>query len=255
MNSPAAINYPAPASVISDPGWTNEKVRAHASSRPSRITRRQISKRSSSLKARVAPTQSDGLQQNILQEIFLTSREKFLRIAYRILRNKEDAEDAVQDAFLSACRHLREFEGRSALTTWFTRIVMNAALMVRRKQKNAPAWESHETDAAMSVLAKTVADTQPNPELAYSQAESFEILEAHLKELNPLLRKALVTTYYNELSITEASAALGVTPGTIKARLFRGRRLLQQHVTPKTRVSSHQAKKRIQPFVDRTGTP
>ena len=234
MNSPTAITYPGPAGVISDPGWTNEKVRTHASSRLSRITRRQISKRSSSLKARVAPTRSDGLQQNILQEIFLTSREQFIRIAYRILRNKEDAEDAVQDAFLSACRHLREFEGRSALTTWFTRIVMNAALMVRRKRKNAAAWASHETDAAMSVFAETVADIQPNPELAYSQVESFEILEAHLKELNPLLREAVVTTYYDELSVTEASSALGVRPGTYKTRLFRGRRLLHERATSAT---------------------
>jgi RNA polymerase sigma factor (sigma-70 family) len=242
MNSPTAITYPGPASVISDPGWTNEKFRTHASSRLSRITRRQISKRSSSLKARVAPTRSDGLQQNILQEIFLTSRERFIRIAYRILRNKEDAEDAVQDAFLSACRHLREFEGRSALTTWFTRIVMNAALMVRRKRKNAAAWASHETDAAMSVFAETVPDIQPNPELAYSRAESYEILEAHLKELNPLLREAVVTTYHDELSVTEASSALGVPPGTYKTRLFRGRRLLQQLAIPITRVNSHQTK-------------
>jgi RNA polymerase sigma-70 factor, ECF subfamily len=242
MNSPTAITYPGPAGVISDPGWTNEKVRTHASSRLSRITRRQISKRSSSLKARVAPTRSDGLQQNILQEIFLTSREQFIRIAYRILRNKEDAEDAVQDAFVSACRHLREFEGRSALTTWFTRIVMNAALMVRRKRKNAAASAPHETDAAISAFTETVADIQPNPELAYSRAESFEILETCLQKLNPRLREAVSMTYFDELSGTEASVALGISLTTYKARLFRGRRLLQRRAPPMTRVNSHQTK-------------
>jgi RNA polymerase sigma-70 factor, ECF subfamily len=228
MISPATITYSGlPASVMSGPARTKAKVRTHASSNLSRVTRR-TSKRSPNLKDRVAPPRTDGPQQNILQEIFLTSRERFIRIAYRILRNREDAEDAVQDAFLSACRHLREFEGRSALTTWFTRIVMNAALMVRRKRKNAAAWASHETDAAMSVFTETVPDIQPNPELAYSKAESYEILEAHLKELNPLLREAVVRTYYDELSVTEASSALGVLPETYKARLFRGRRLLQQ---------------------------
>ena len=107
---------------------------------------------------------------------------------------------------------------------------MNAALMVRRKRKNARC-SFHEMDAAISAYADTAPDTRPNPELAYSRAESYEILEAHLKELNPLLREAVVTTYYDELSVTEASSALGVPPGTYKARLFRGRRLLQQRAT------------------------
>ena len=190
----------------------------------------------SNLKGGVAPTRTDALQQNILQELFLTSRKRFVRIAYRILGNNEDAEDAAQDAFVSACRHFGKFEGRSALTTWLTRIVMNAALMVRRKQKNSAPWPFHEMDAAMSSFAETVPDTQPNPELAYSRAESYEILEAHLKELNPLLREAVLTTYYDELSVIEASSAVGVPPGTYKARLFRGRRLLQERANSGARV-------------------
>jgi RNA polymerase sigma-70 factor, ECF subfamily len=228
MNSPTAITYPGlPASVISGPAWTKEKVRTRASSNLSRVTRRRTSKRTPSLKGRVAPTRTDGLQQNILQELFLTSRKRFVRIAYRILENNEDAEDAVQDAFVSACRHFGKFEGRCALTTWLTRIVMNAALMARRKRKNTRC-SFHEMDAAISAFGETASDIQPNPELAYSRAESYEILEAHLKELNPLLREAVVTTYYAELSVTEASSALGVPRGTYKARLFRGRRLLQE---------------------------
>ena len=237
MNSPTAISHPGlPAGVISDPAWTKDKVRTRASSNLSRVTRRRTSKRSPSLKGRVAPTRTDALQQDILQELFLTSRKRFVRIAYRVLGNNEDAEDAVQDAFLSACRHFGKFEGRSALTTWLTRIVMNAALMVRRKRKNAASGPFHEMDAALSSFAETAHDTQPNPELAYSRAESYEILEAHLKELNPLLREAVVTTYYDELSVTEASSALGVPPGTYKTRLFRGRRLLQERAISGARV-------------------
>ena len=238
-----AMTFPGlPTNDVLDPAWTKEKVRTRASSSPCRATRRRASKRSPSLKGRVAPTHADALRQNLLQELFLTSRERFIRIAYRILRNREDAEDAVQDAFLSACRHLREFEGRSALTTWFTRIVMNAALMMRRKRKTADRWTSHETDVAMSSLTEIIPDIQPNPELAYSRAESFEILEVHLTKLNPRLRDAVVKTYYDELSVTEASSALGVPPATIKARVFRGRRLLQQRATSITRVNSHHTK-------------
>jgi RNA polymerase sigma-70 factor (ECF subfamily) len=243
MNSPADITYPGlPASVISDPAGTQEKVRTRGSSNPSGVTRQRTSGRSPSPKGRVEPTRTDAIQQNMLQELFLTSRKRFIQIAYRILGNRDDAEDAVQDAFLSACRHLREFEGRSALTTWFTRIVMNAALMMRRKRKNAAAWPSNETDAAMSAFAETVPDIQPNPEEACSQAESFEILETRLKKLNPRLREAVYLTYYDELSGTEASVALGISLTTYKARLFRGRRLLQQSATPTTRANSHQTK-------------
>ncbi len=133
----------------------------------------------------------------------------------------------MQDAFVSAWRHFGKFEGRCALTTWLTRIVMNAALMARRKRKNTRC-SFHDMDAAMSSFAETAPDTQLNPELAYSRAESYEILESHLKELNPMLREAVVTTYYDELSVTEASSALGVPPGTYKARLFRGRRRLHE---------------------------
>ena len=188
------------------------------------------------MRGRVALTRPDGLQQNILQELFLKSRKRFVRIAYRILENNEDAEDAVQDAFVSACRHFGKFEGRSALTTWLTRIVMNAALMFRRKRKNTRCF-FHEMDAAMSPFAETIPDAHLNPELAYSRAESHEILKAHLQRLNPLIREAVVVTYYDELSVTEASSSVGVPLGTYKARLFRGRRLLQERVVSATRVN------------------
>jgi RNA polymerase sigma-70 factor, ECF subfamily len=220
----------------------------------SRAARPRTSKRSLGRRFRGGHTQSDAQQLRSLQELFLTSRERFIRIAYRILQNREDAEDAVQDAFLSACRHLREFEGRSALTTWFTRIVMNSALMVRRKRKNAAPCPSREMEVAMSAFAETVPDIQPNPELAYSRAESFEVLETCLQKLNPGLREAVSVTYYDELSGTEASVALGISLETYKARLFRGRRLLQQRATRKTRANSHQLKRQIEPFVDRAGT-
>src|SRR5271165_6392195 len=114
MNSPKTVTYRGlSASFISDRARTKEKVRTRASSSLSRVTIR-TSKQSPSLKGRAEPSRMDARQQNILQELFLMSRERFIRTAYRILQNREDAEDAVQDAFLSACRHLREFEGRSA---------------------------------------------------------------------------------------------------------------------------------------------
>src|SRR5277367_525408 len=103
---------------------------------------------------------------NALQDMFLASRPKFVGIAYSILRNREDSEDAVQDAFLSAYVHLRKFEGRSAFTTWFTRIVMNAALMTLRKRTNSRISSLPESSSSGEVSwTETIPTSQPDPEM------------------------------------------------------------------------------------------
>jgi RNA polymerase sigma-70 factor, ECF subfamily len=194
----------------------------------SRTTRAVTSQRSASRHRRLARARAKAPQEQTLQELFLASRERFVRIAYRILQNNEHAEDAVQDAFLSACRHYRGFEGRSALTTWLTRIVMNAALMLRRKRKSAVLQSFAGIDADSSVFAEAIPDARPNPKLVHSQAESHQILDALLRNMNPLLREVLMLTCYHELSMAEASSLLGVSLSTYKTRLFRARRLLKK---------------------------
>lgn len=164
--------------------------------------------------------------------MFLVSRPRFIQLAYSILRNKEDAEDAVQNAMLSAYLHLQNFEGRSTLTTWFTRIVFNAALMLRRKRKPATVelfpdcGESDETCWIESIPA-----TQPDPEMACAEAETFRAINELLGGMSPVLRQAFTMAYYEELSAKEASALLGVIPGTFKARRYRAR---QSHPTNAT---------------------
>jgi RNA polymerase sigma-70 factor (ECF subfamily) len=169
----------------------------------------------------------EAKQERVLHELLLTSRERFVGVAHNILQNRDDAEDAVQDAFLSACRYSRNFEGRSAVTTWFTRVVMNAALLIRRKRKNGGLRSFHDLDAGDTVLIETMPDRKPNPELACSQTESVEFLDAGLKKMKPLLREAIWLTYYDELSASEASARLGISLVTYKSRLLRGKRLLK----------------------------
>jgi RNA polymerase sigma-70 factor (ECF subfamily) len=159
--------------------------------------------------------------------MFVSTRSKFVAIAYSILRNKEDAEDAVQNAFLSAYRHLRSFEGRSALRTWFTSIVLNAALMIQRKRKPSAIARvpgnsnSHEVNWLESIPA-----SQPDPETAYAERETLDFINGILGEMKPKLRQALTMTYFDELSGQEACALLGLSAGTFKARLLRARREL-----------------------------
>jgi RNA polymerase sigma-70 factor, ECF subfamily len=174
-----------------------------------------------------AQTQSEVGGLETLHELFVARRPRFVGLAYSILRNKEDAEDAVQDAFVSACRHLRTFEGRSAFTTWFTRIVLNAALMAWRKRK--PSWtEAHAEPLSADDTSWTekIPASQPDPEMVYAESETFRWIEVQLATMTPILRQAFTMTYCDELSNEEAGARLGVTTGTFKGRLLRARRHL-----------------------------
>jgi RNA polymerase sigma-70 factor, ECF subfamily len=175
----------------------------------------------------IVQARPEDLGWNVVLEMILASRPKFVRIAYDILRNKEDAEDAVQDASLSAYLHLSTFEGRSAFGTWFTRIVLNAALVIRRKRKRSRIEffpESCTTDQIHWM--EQVPAAQPDPEMSWAEAETFELIDDLLLKMNPLLRQAFTMTYYEEMSNEEACALLGVKRTTFKSRLSRARQQL-----------------------------
>jgi len=168
-----------------------------------------------------------GQSWEAVQDVLLASRSRFIGLAYAILRNREDAEDAVQDALLSAYLHLRTFEGRSSLSTWFTRIVFNAALVIRRKRKKSRIQsfpESGATDDAP--WTESIPASQPDPEMSYAEKETFRLIDILLGEMSPVLRQAFIITYYEEMSGREACAILGVTTGTFKSRLSRARKCL-----------------------------
>jgi RNA polymerase sigma-70 factor (ECF subfamily) len=148
-------------------------------------------------------------------------------IAYSILRNKEDAEDAVQDAVLSAYVHLRNFEGRSAFTTWFTRIVLNAALMTLRKRTNSRIDSLPESSSSGEISwTERIPTPQPDPEMVCAEGETFQLIDVLLGKMSLVLRQSFTMTYYDEMSSREACALLGVSTGTFKSRLFRARRNL-----------------------------
>jgi RNA polymerase sigma-70 factor, ECF subfamily len=194
---------------------------------PKRDARSVSRGRASELSGRFVKTHAEALRRRALEEMFVASRSRFIAVAYSILRNREDAEDAVQNAFVSGYRHLRSFEGRSALRTWFTRIVLNAALMIQRKRKPSAIAalpensNSHEVNWLESIPA-----SQADPETAHAEQESFELINGILGKMKPILRQALTMTYFDELSGSEACALLGISSTTFKARLFRAKREL-----------------------------
>jgi RNA polymerase sigma-70 factor (ECF subfamily) len=171
--------------------------------------------------------QAEVLETDALEEMFIASRSKFVVIAYSILRNREDAEDAVQNAFISGHRHLGSFEGRSALRTWFTRIVLNAALMIQRKRKpSAIGLATENSNSYDANWVESIPASHPDPEIAHVEREAFDLINGILGKMKPILRQAFTMTYFDELSGKEACALLGIAYSTFKARLLRARREL-----------------------------
>jgi RNA polymerase sigma-70 factor, ECF subfamily len=216
-------------------------------------TVRSISCESPSYEAHnVVETRAVVIGRGAFEEMFVASRPKFVAMAYAILRNREDAEDAVQNAFISGYLHLRSFEGRSALRTWFTRIVLNAALMIQRKRKPSTIQPLPENSNSREVNGtENIPASQPDPEMVHAERETLQFIDGILGKMKPMLRQAFTMTYYDELSGPEACAVLGVSAGTFKARLFRAKReLLNQAqralVAPihKTTVSASEFSKR-----------
>ena len=192
-----------------------------------RVTRKAACLAAGPKPARFSPLPTTTHEWVAVQEMFSASRPRFVALAYSVLRNKEDAEDAVQDAMLSAYRHLRSFEGRSALTTWFIRIVINAALMIRRKRKPARI-EAFPISDENDETSWRIPASQPDPEMVCAETETFRSIDELLREMSPVLRQAFTMAYFDELSIEEAGALLGVSAGTFKSRVFRARRYLIQ---------------------------
>jgi RNA polymerase sigma-70 factor (ECF subfamily) len=177
-----------------------------------------------------------------LKKVLSLSLPSFYRCALRLLGNKADAEDAVQEALLSAHRHLRQFRGQSQMSTWLTTIVTNCARMQLRKrprQIHIPLDEQIGEDEGY-FISERLADTRPSPEDECHNSE----LAAHLREctalLSPSLRRTFLLRVVDGLSIFETAQVLGLPLGTVKAQLARARRKLapymQRALKPRSRT-------------------
>jgi RNA polymerase sigma-70 factor, ECF subfamily len=169
--------------------------------------------------------------QQAVETLFRRYQRQLFQTALRVLGNAEDAEDALQDGLLSAYRNLRRFEGRSQFSTWLTRIVINAALMRRRRAKARPAVSLDETPREEELPAsERFADDGPNPEQVFAGTELREMISEDLDELSPLLRTAFLLREVEGYSTGEAAKKLGVTENTLKARLWRARHQLAERL-------------------------
>jgi RNA polymerase sigma-70 factor, ECF subfamily len=152
------------------------------------------------------------------------------RVARRMLRNNEDAEDVVQESFQQAFIHLKNFKGDSRFSTWLSRIAINAALMKLRKKhrRDVSLDESAESEQWSSRI--DVEDQSLNPEQLYAQKEHRRFLSEAMKDLTPGMRKAIELRELDERSTEETARIMGISIGAVKARVFHGRRKLRERL-------------------------
>jgi len=147
----------------------------------------------------------------------------FYKMAFRFLGNATDAEDAVQDALLSAYKHLGQFRGQAQLSTWLTTIVTNAARMqLRRRRRSYLSLDEEQGEDGLT-FSERLPDSKPSPEEVCSTAEARDRLVDCVKQLSPKLRQAFQLRDIDGLTTKEAALVLGVPQGTVKAQLARAR--------------------------------
>ncbi len=167
-----------------------------------------------------------------LRNVLSLSLPSLYRCALRLLGNRADAEDAVQEALLAAYKHLHQFRGQSQMSTWLTTIVRNCARMQLRKRPRQIHMRLDEQlgEDERYFISERLADTRPSPEDECRNSE----LAAHLRKctalLSPSLRRTFQLRVADGLSIFETAQILGVPQGTVKAQLARARRKLARYM-------------------------
>jgi RNA polymerase sigma-70 factor (ECF subfamily) len=165
-----------------------------------------------------------------LQEVVSRHLPMLYRRAHRYVCDPQDAEDAVQDALLSAYKHLDQFKGTAQMSTWVTTIVTNCALSQLRKRARHPHVSLDEPVAEDQdyFVSDKLADDRPSPESECIQSELRVNLRQSVLELSPSLRKVIRLCALDGLTTREAAEVLGLAQGTVKAQVSRARTELKR---------------------------
>lgn len=152
---------------------------------------------------------------------------RVFRVVLAVLGNVEDAEDAMQDTFIKAYRHLDQFRRESRFTTWLTRIAVNDALQKRQSRKVSVSLDESR-DVESESLPERFEPWTADPEKLYGKQEIRQLVEGAIQTLPPIYRETLVLRDVEEMSAAEAAEALGITVPALKSRLLRARLLLRE---------------------------
>ena len=169
-----------------------------------------------------------------LRQVITANNQRLFRAAWSILKDRSEAEDAVQSAYLKAFARIGEFEGRSALSTWLTRITINEALgrlrSSRRRKKNLEDQGVSVLDHYRETLMRGSQPAAPDASLAREQLRL--LLERAVAGLPDAFRSVFVLREIEGLNVEETAEALDLAPATVKTRLLRARRKLRDALEP-----------------------
>lgn len=160
---------------------------------------------------------------------------RMLMVARRFLQHDQDAQDAVQDAFLSAFKAIDQFEGQAKLSTWLHRITVNAALMKIRRRRRKPEQPIDDLLPKFHPdghLASAIENWAVTTDKAAESRELREQVRKYIDQLPESYRTVLLLRDIEELSTDEAAKLLGITPGAVKTRLHRARQALRELMHP-----------------------
>jgi len=160
-----------------------------------------------------------------------TYSDRIYNLALRILRKKEDAEDVLQETFLTVLEKLNTFDGRSSFFTWIYRIATNASLMRLRKKKVVFQELSDHSDFQENVESRVFIDWTQDPAANVFTGEVKTKIDEAINKLSDIYRSVFVLRDIEGLSIKETSAILGITEENVKIRLRRARQFLRDYLS------------------------
>lgn len=169
-------------------------------------------------------------RRTIFEQLFSKHSPMLYRMALRKLGNSADAEDALQDALLSAFRHYDQFKGQAQLSTWLITIVLNMARMQLRRRSNRIFISLDSQDDDGLSKSEMLTDAGPDPEEIRQKAQLREVLERCVVKLSPKIRAAFRLRVLEGLSSREAAERLGISEGALKAQFFRARTQISPHI-------------------------
>jgi RNA polymerase sigma-70 factor (ECF subfamily) len=165
---------------------------------------------------------------NAFERLMRRHNRRLYRLARATLRDDAEAEDALQDAYLSAYRRMAQFRGEASLSTWLARLVLNECLTrLRRTARRDNIVPMHPAPDDLEAAAMDPAPTE-SPDAAALRAEMRALLERKLDELPEAFRTVFVMRCVEELSVEETAACLGLPEATVRTRHFRARSLLRE---------------------------
>ena len=158
---------------------------------------------------------------------------KAYRAAYAILQNQADAEEVVQEAFLKAYRHLKDFRGEAKFSTWLLQILVNEARLRLRRSRQAPEQSLDEVKENQEGFApKELGEWGDDPEQKYAAEELRGLVRKAIDALPPMYRVVLVMRDMEGFGNAEVAVSLSLSVPAVKTRLLRARLMLRERLAP-----------------------